>query len=252
MKLSILLLGLATVQASSWFGSNSDSASPAYTTWSAGELKSWLHEHDIPISEKSPSKDELRTLVEQHWNSASAWTYDQYASAQKSFADIRDASFEKWDDSRLREFLLEQGIVAPKGPREKLVQLAKSRYHAYTNAASSFSARASTAAYGDSTHQATQSLSSLAAQATDSVVRTLDDSKDYVYSTWDDNRLRSYLESKGVQVKDQAQKGRADLLGMMRDAYAKAIEPVWEAWSDSYIVCSFRWYFPFIFALIWI
>lgn len=173
----------------------------------------------------------------------SSWTADQYASAQKSFANIRDTTFDKWDESRLREFLLEQGVVAPKGPKEQLVLLAKGRYKQYTDAASSFSAQASTAVYGDSAYQATQSISSLvsqattaAAQATKDAMRTLDDSKDYIYSTWDDKRLRSYLESKGVKVQEKAQQSRADLLGLMRDVYAKVTNPVWEAWSDSYIV----------------
>jgi hypothetical protein len=205
MRPSLVLLALATAANASWFGSDSN----------------------------SDSKD------------ASSWTYDQYASAQKSFADIRDTTFDKWDESRLREFLLEQGVVAPKGPKEQLVLLAKGRYKQYTEAASSYSARASTAVYGDSAYQATQSLSSLvsqattaAAQATRDAARALDDSKDYVYSTWDDNRLRSYLESKGVKVQEKARKNRADLLGLMRDAYAKVTNPVWEAWSDSYIVRS--------------
>ncbi|KAF9460445.1 hypothetical protein BDZ94DRAFT_1265910 [Collybia nuda] len=198
-SLYLLILTTTTVSAS-WFGSDSD------------------------------SKD------------TSSWTADQYASAQKSFANIRETTFDKWDESRLREFLLDQGIVAPKGPREQLILLAKDRYYQYTNAASSFSAQASTAVYGDSAYQATQSISSLisqattaAAQATKDTMRALDDSKDYVYSTWDDNRLRSYLESKGVKVQEKAQKSRADLLGMMRDSYAKVTNPVWEAWSDSYI-----------------
>lgn len=202
MRLSLLLLALTTaVVHASWFGSDSDSKDP------------------------------------------SSWTADQYASAQKSFANIRETSFDKWDESRLREFLLDQGVVAPKGPKEQLILLAKARYNQYTDAASSFSAKASTAVYGDSAYQATQSMSSLVsqataagAQATKDTMRALDDSKDYIYSTWDDNRLRSYLESKGVKVQEKAQKSRADLLGMMRDVYAKVTNPVWEVWSDSYIV----------------
>ncbi|RDB23875.1 Meiotic sister chromatid recombination protein 1 [Hypsizygus marmoreus] len=236
MKVSLILLGIgfsATVQAS-WFGSSSESAQP-YTAWSASELSSWLEAHNVQVPSNSRTQAELKDLVAQNWNSASAWTYDQYLAAQKTFADIRDASFDKWDESQLREFLLAQGVVAPKGPREQLIQLAKTQYRAYTSAASSFSARASTSVHGDSKHQATQSLSSLATKATDEVYRALDDSKDYIYSTWDDNQLRNYLESKGVQVKDQAEKSRSDLLRMMHDIYAKVTNPVWEAWSDSYL-----------------
>jgi len=135
----------------------------------------------------------------------------------------------------LREFLLEQGVVSPSGPREQLVLLAKSKYAAYTNAASSFSAQASTAVYGDSTHQMTKTISSYAAQATREAARQLDDSKDYVYSTWEDNRLRTYLVEKGTLAKDVADKKRSELLALMRDVYARVTTPVYEAWSDSYM-----------------
>lgn len=123
-----------------------------------------------------------------------------------------DSTFESWDESRLREFLLEQGVVEPSGPKESLVLLAKQKYASYTSFASSLSASAtslaseasasatslaseasvtaSSAVYGSPSYQASKSVSSFIAQATGEVARARDDSKDYVYSTWDDNRLR--------------------------------------------------------------
>ncbi|KAJ7146117.1 hypothetical protein C8R44DRAFT_590354, partial [Mycena epipterygia] len=232
MRPSVLLfLSLSLTGASaSWFGSDT----PQYSEWSTAELKKWLTEHNINVPE-TYSQEQLKDLVQSNWNLASAWTYDQYASAQKSFADLREASFDAWDESRLRDFLLEQGVVAPKGPREQLVLLAKSKYADYTKAASSFSAQASTAVYGDTTHQMTKSASSVVAQATREVSRQLNDATDYVYSTWDDNKLRSYLVEKKVIAQDAANKKRAELLALMRDAYAQVTTPVWEAWSDSYM-----------------
>jgi hypothetical protein len=79
----------------------------------------------------------------------------------------------------------------------------------------------------------------VAAQATREAARQLDDAKDYVYSTWDDNRLRSYLVEKGTAAKDVADKKRADLLTLMRDVYARVTTPIWEAWSESYMVRTF-------------
>ena len=78
----------------------------------------------------------------------------------------------------------------------------------------------------------------MASRVTDTVARTLDDTKDYVYLIWDDNKLREYLESKGVQVKEQAQKSRNDLPGKMRDAYAKVTQPVWEASGEQLLPCA--------------
>lgn len=230
MKLPIILLTASLISSShaSWWPSSPPD--PPYSAWSPSELQSWLYAHNIPVP-STPSQDTLKALVQENWNAATAWSYDQYASAQKSFADIRDASFDKWDESRLREFLLQQGIVEPKGPKEQLVLLAKQKFSQYTNAASSWSSRATA-----TTDHISQSLSNIAAQATRNVGRAPDVSKDYVYSTWDDNRLRSYLESKGVQVQAEAKKNRAYLLNLMRDAYTSITNPVWQSWSDSYLV----------------
>jgi hypothetical protein len=237
MKPSLLILSIALLSTTyaSWWGSSS--SAPPYASWSSSELQSWLYAHNIPVP-SAPSQDTLKHLVEQNWNSATAWSYDQYASAQSAFADIRDASFDKWDESRLRDFLLNQGIIAPKDPKEQLVLLAKQRYNAYTNAASSFASRAT-----DTTQQISRSMSSAASQATTDATRALDDSKDYIYSTWDDNRLRSYLESKGVQVQAEAKKNRAHLLKLVHDSYAALTDPIWQAWSDSYLVrSSYKFY----------
>lgn len=181
----------------------------------------------------------MQDLVKENWDATNAWTQEQYDQAQKVFSDLKDTTFESWDESRLREFLLKQGVISPSGPREKLVLAAHQHYTAYSKAASSFASSASdcasTKVYGDPIHQASKSASSAAMQATQTVTRALDNSKDYVYSTWDDNRLRSYLEEKGV-IKPQQQATREQLLSFMHDSYAKAAEPAWEAWSDSYIV----------------
>ncbi|KAG6822453.1 hypothetical protein H0H93_005569, partial [Arthromyces matolae] len=93
-----------------------------------------------------------------------------------------------------------------------------------------FADRASTV-YGDTTQQASKSLHSFAAQATNA----LDNTKDYIYSTWDDNKLRAYLDSKGIELHDNVKESRHHLLGLMYDAYAKISDPVYHAWSDSYL-----------------
>ena len=69
------------------------------------------------------------------------------------------------------------------------------------------------------------------------LARSLDDTKDHVYSTWSDNQLRDYLIEKGI-IKSDEQKTRDQLLSYMRDAYASVMNPVYNAWSDSYIVSS--------------
>ena len=151
-----------------------------------------------------------------------------------------------WDESRLREFLQEQGVVAPSGPREQLVLAAKAHYRAYSSAASAFSAGITSAAsyvvYGDSAAHhsksiasASQSLSSVAAEATDSLARKIDDTKDYVYSEWSDSQIKAYLEKEGV-LKSDVTTTREKLLAHMKTAYVSVTDPIWDAWSTSYIV----------------
>lgn len=232
---------LTLVAQASWFGGTDQ---PAYSSWDTSQLRSWLELHNIPLPTHTPTQAELRDLVASNWNTASSWTYDQYTSAQELFSGIRDTSFDKWDESRLREFLLQQGVVAPKGPKEHLVQLAKSKYNSYTDAASSFSSRASaaasTAVYGDTQHQIVSSITSQATsavnQAQKNAVKNFDQSKDYVYSTWSDNEMRTWLEKKGL-IKTKSEKKKDELLQMMHDAYGSVANPIWEAWSDSYLVC---------------
>lgn len=253
----LVALSVSGVHAS-WFGSDSPRKSSqnypssvplinqlAYSSWSRVELQQWLNDHSI----KTPpaySTSQLRSLVKSNWvyvqssaDAASAWTQDQYTKAQKSFRDVKEASFESWDESRLREFLLEQGVVAPSGPREQLVLLAKQKYRGYNEAGSSLSAQASKTAggYMSSASSLGVTASTTIAQATKDAVRKMDDGKDYVYSTWDEGKLRKYLEDKGVVDKKASSKlTKQQLLEKMRGAYASVTEPIWDSWSDSYMV----------------
>lgn len=243
-SLFLITATLTLAAQASWFSSSS-SQEPAYNSWSPKELRAWLEVHNVHVPEHTSNSD-LLALVHDNWDTASAWTQDQYHAAQKSFSDLRDTAFETWDESRLRQWLLEHGVVAPKGPKEHLVLLAKQKYKAYDKAASSYasqaSATASTAIYGDTKHQMSKSASSAAsqatsaaAQATKEVARAFDESKDYVYSTWDDNQLRSWLEDKGA-IKSKSQHRREELLDKMHNAWGRIANPIWEAWSNSYIV----------------
>lgn len=222
---SVFLLALASTTAASWWSTDE----PEYSKWSTKQLKQYLEDNNVAVPSGSMSEAELRERVKANWHGASAWTYEQYNSAQQAFADIRDTTFDTWDESRLREWLLEQGVVEPKGTREQLTLMAKQRYRSYTDAASSYAAQATSAGY-----DASRSVASYAAQATDDVSRAVDDSKDYVYSNWDDSRMKTYLVENGY-MKSNEQKRRDEMLGMMRNAYAKVMNPIWEAWSDSYI-----------------
>ena len=210
-------LSASGVQAS-WFGSD-----PPYTSWSKDKLQQWLAEHDIKAS-STYSPSQLQEIVKSNW-----------ITATPSFQYLKDESFSSWDDSRLREFLLEQGVVAPSGPRDQLVLLAKQKYTAYTNAVSSISADASNTV-GSVVSSASSVVVTAAAQATKDIVRKLDDSKDYVYSSWDDSKMKKLLQDKGMEPATGLT--RQQLLKKMREVYANA-DPIWDTWSDSYMVSLF-------------
>lgn len=244
MLLFHLILLAGAVSASSWFTSE-----PDYAKWSHAELHAWLEHHNIKVP-PSFDKSHLYDLVDANWHSSPSfiephadssrqWSVDQFTQAQRAFHHLKEDSFDEWDQSKLRTFLLEHGVVAPSGPREQLVLLANNKYRAYTNAAALASGSIS-AAYTsatDATSSASQYISDTAAQATHEVVRAFDDTKDYVYSTWDDNRLRSWLEDHGI-IESKSARTRDELTRLANDYYHKVTSAVWESWSDSYIVSA--------------
>ncbi|KAF5374052.1 hypothetical protein D9757_010728 [Collybiopsis confluens] len=206
--LSLFLASPACASSGSWFGSNSESTPSAY-----------------------PS-------------SFSSWTPSQYSSFQQTFASVRDSTFDAWDESRLREWLLEQGIVAPSGPREELVLMAKRRWRDWQDASVKYSASASStidkyASSASSTvSEASSVVSSYAAQATANVLpyRPFDTAKDYVWSTWDDTQLRKYLVDKNIiDNRTAAGKKRDQLIELAKEHYVSAKGKTYETWSDSYM-----------------
>ena len=235
MRPTILLLAalsLSGAASANWLSRDK----PEYTSWSTKDLQSWLHAHNIPVPSGAPTVPDLQALVKSHWDSASNWSSEQYSKAQAALGGLRDDAFDTWDESRLRAWLLDAGVVEPKGTREQLALMAKHRYNAMARAASSASAAASTAVYGDSLQQASKSATSIVAQATETAARKMDDTKDYVYSTWDDAKLQAYLVEHGVISPTEKPTTRAWLLAKMKDVYAAVTKPAWKAWSDSYLV----------------
>ncbi|KDN48073.1 hypothetical protein RSAG8_03089, partial [Rhizoctonia solani AG-8 WAC10335] len=250
MKISALLAVtlLASSASASWFSSEPDTPYE-YTKWNQAQLEQWLKDHNVQAPQGASQK-QLKDLVQENWNSAQTWSEARVNQASKALTDIKD-----WDESQLRSFLVDQGIVAPSGPKEKLVVSAKQYYRSYASAASSLSAAASatasTAVYGDHGYQASKSASSasrsassVAASSSARAAKALEDSKDYVYSSWSDSDLRAYLEKHGV-VKTQAQLTREQLLAQMlksmreklqklvKDNYLSAKDTAWHGWSDS-------------------
>jgi Putative nuclear envelope organisation protein len=56
-----------------------------------------------------------------------------------------------------------------------------------------------------------------------------------VYSTWSDNQLQTYLKNQGF-LDDKNETTREQLFTLMKEAYISVADPIWNAWSDSYMV----------------
>jgi len=56
-----------------------------------------------------------------------AWTSEQLEKAQAVFNSVKDDAFNTWTESQLRQFLMDQGIVEPKGTKEQLMQMARNQ-----------------------------------------------------------------------------------------------------------------------------
>jgi hypothetical protein len=57
---------------------------------------------------------------------------------KKVFQNIRDTSFDTWDESRLLSLLLEHGVVSPSGLPRAARSARETKYSAYQDAANSF------------------------------------------------------------------------------------------------------------------
>jgi hypothetical protein len=55
------------------------------------------------------------------------WTSEQLEKAQNVFSNVKDSAFDTWSESQLRQFLLDQGVIEPKGTKEQLVQMARNQ-----------------------------------------------------------------------------------------------------------------------------
>ena len=55
------------------------------------------------------------------------WTTEQLEKAQNVFSNIKESAFDTWSESQLRQLLLDQGVIEPKGTKEQLIQMARNQ-----------------------------------------------------------------------------------------------------------------------------
>ncbi|KZV62955.1 hypothetical protein PENSPDRAFT_758355 [Peniophora sp. CONT] len=242
MKLNLsVLFVLALGAQASWFGNDK----PSYADWDTQQLTAWLKAHDVPLpaAAQPPTHKYLQELVKKNWAETAASASSAYDAASATAGDYYDAAaakgndaygagqhvfqaaeqqrkaawestIEAWDESALRNFLLERGVVEPKGTREELALLAKQKYREYMKTMGSASA--------------------YAAQATADIGRKASEQRDWAYSTWTDSQFHDFLVEKGL-VKSQQQATRDEMINQFNSWYHSAVDPAYDAWSDSYL-----------------
>ena len=66
------------------------------------------------------------------------WTQEQLEKSQKYFNGVKDDSFNTWNESRLRQFLLDNGIIEPKGTKVRCPAFPKTPSYALDSRNNSF------------------------------------------------------------------------------------------------------------------
>jgi hypothetical protein len=162
--------------------------------------------------------------------------------------DARDYVYSTWDDSRLRQFLQDRGLVEPHAETTRAHLLRKMReayrgatdplYSAWNDAylrhwlvshevIGSSTPEKDTAAFREALAE-NLTREALSAKMAHYYYNT----KDKIYSSWSDSDLHQWLVSHGV-IKSDAQIKRDKLEKLVESNYSGAQDTIWSAWSES-------------------
>lgn len=95
------------------------------STWSVDQAKVWLSEHNIQVPKGT---EDLLRVVQDNFDAVAKKGARAVGAGQAYYEAYSDKAVDGWTESQLREFLLEQGVVSPKGTVEELRIAAKQRY----------------------------------------------------------------------------------------------------------------------------
>uniref|UniRef100_A0A0D6QU78 SAP domain-containing protein n=1 Tax=Araucaria cunninghamii TaxID=56994 RepID=A0A0D6QU78_ARACU len=199
-----------------------------YQTWSESDLKEFLDSRGIPAPQPS-TRDRLVATVRRNARLAGLKMSDGASSVSSAASEATDTAssylFDTWSDSKLKEFLDEQGVPIPQGSKKnEMIALARKQRAKLTGNAASSASASGESAYG----AATSSAGNAYAQATDGASVAASDAFEQASNTWSDSRLKAYLDARGVPVPQSGK--RDDLLSAVRLNAHKA-STGWSAWT---------------------
>lgn len=210
----LFLFSIALVNASSWFGSSdpvdcSSILSPSLTSSVASQACTASHS----IS-----------------NIAAQATRE----AVRAFDDTKDYIYSTWDDSRLRKWLEDNGVVEAR----------KAKTHTeLVNLANHYTRKVSVPAWqswSDSyMHEWLVAHNLVSLHEFPSRETLIDKMRRYYYSvtdsvwhTWTESELKAWLVNHNM-LKSDEQKKRDELVKLVEDHYLSTADSVWGAWRDS-------------------
>lgn len=157
--------------------------------------------------------------------SASSGASQLSKSASSAQASLSDALFDAWSDSKIKEWLDEQGVPVPQGSKKnELLALARKQRAKVTGNAASTASASGSSAYGAASSKAGNEF----AKATDNAQYQAEQLFEEATNTWSDSRLKAYLDARGVPVPQSGK--RDELLSQVRLNRHKA-STGWSAWT---------------------
>ncbi|KAI6038000.1 hypothetical protein EDC04DRAFT_3114032 [Pisolithus marmoratus] len=212
----LLFIFLNLVHATSWFGSNDPVDCSSITS--------------APPAAQSHASRQVQAASRTVSNTAAQATRE----LARTFDETKDHVFATWDDSRLRQWLEDRGVVEARkaDTRTELLNLANN----YLRKASDPVWQT----WSDSYMREWLVVHNLMSPHESPPRETLlDQMKRYYYTAtdklwhvWSDLELKAWLVNHGI-LKSDAQKQRDELVKMVEEHYLSASDSIWGAWRDA-------------------
>ncbi|KAH3686890.1 hypothetical protein WICPIJ_002121 [Wickerhamomyces pijperi] len=211
-----------------------------YDSWGLDDLTSWLDEYKIDYDKAKDSKDALVKKVREHAYEASKYTQEERDSildnldlTAKSLFDkagkIKADVFNTWSANQLYRWLKNHQIKVDqslKNNKEELALIAQKHTDKFHQDVEQWSSKAS------------KSASPLLSKATDAVDNVINDTFFVGIESWSRDRLKAFLESRGVKPSFFTTK--KELISLVKQNKYKPIQnynvdSFFEGWSKANI-----------------
>lgn len=211
-----LLIFLTVVHATSWFGSDDPVDCSSITS--------------APDAAQSHASRQAQAAS----RAVSVTAAQATREVARAFDESKDHVFSTWDDSRLRKWLEDHGVVEARkaNTRTELLSLANRYLHKASDPVwqtwSDSYMREWLVAHNLLSPRETPPRETLL----DHMKRYYYSATDKIWNAWSESELKAWLVNHGF-LKSDAQKQRDELIKMVEDHYLSVSDNVWGAWRDA-------------------